>query len=139
MDATLELLSAPVGTNENSVPLHLQNTALLSLGGMARSLIQRNPPLANQITNFLAVALDHVAGRSTSSRLRRSADTAENTLFHVVLLDSIGNSKFPGFLPRLVDHVTNHQNSLAVKHASVKAIGQYKSQEVCKNCNSPRA
>ena len=136
MEATLRLLPTPLGTGVGVVSPHLQHVALLSLGGMAKILTQQhNIQLANQIMDVLSLALDHVTDSSSStSRLRRSVDGDEATnqlsLLHAVVLDSIGNSMAPRFLPRLVDHVTTDHGSLALKHAAVKAIGRYQSNEV---------
>jgi HEAT repeat protein len=77
--------------------------------------------------------LDHVTGRASSSRLRRSSvdDTNTDTLLRASLLDSIGNSGDPNLFPRLVEHVTG-EDSLGIKHAAVKAIGRYDTSQVCK-------
>ena len=99
---------------------------------MARVLTQQDPDLANQIADDLSSVLDHVTGKSSSSRLRRSTVGLEqDPLLNLTLLDSFGNSRAPRLLPLLVDHVTDVRGgSLATKHAAVKAIGRYESTEV---------
>lgn len=113
------------------VSSNLQHSAILSLGGMAKVLTRHNPDLANEITDVLSSILDHVTGRTSSSRLRRSSAerTTEPSLLRAALLDSIGNSQDPRLFTRLVDHVTSG-DSLTVKHAALKAIGRYDSVEV---------
>lgn len=132
VDATVHLLSAPLGTGMGVVSPHLQHIAILSLGGMARVLNQLNPVLANQVADILESALDYViSGDSASSRLRRaSREVLSGTLLHASLLDNIGNSRSPRLFPRLVGHVTRDEESLAIKHAAVKAIGRYETAEV---------
>ncbi len=137
MDATVAVLSAPLeGAGQGGVvTTHLQHSALLSLGSMARMLTQQNqePALADEITDILGSVLDHVTGHAPSSRLRRDigANSANSdiALLRATVLDSIGNSGAERLFPRLVDHVSQ-PGSLAVKHAAVKAIARFESAEV---------
>lgn len=122
-----------MGTQRGTVTADLQHTVLLSLGGMAGMLTQQDPDLANHITDVLSSVLDHVTGHTSSSRLRRSSVAVEeDPLLHAILLDSVGNSKSARLLPLLIDHVTG-EGSLTTKHAAVKAIGRYESEEASKN------
>ena len=138
VDATVALLSAPLdgaGQEGGVVTSHLQHSALLSLGAMARLLNQQNrdSSLAHEIVDILGSVLDHVTGHAPSSRLRRDINAESVDLDHPLLratvLDSIGNSGAERLFPRLVDHVTGPGN-LAAKHAAVKAIARFNSAEV---------
>ena len=137
MDAAVNLLSTPLeGVGQGGVvTTHLQHSALLSLGSMARVLTQQNrdSTLVDEITEILGSVLDHVTGHAPSSRLRRdlSADSADSSdaLLRATVLDSIGNSGDERLFSRLEDHVTQ-PGSLAVKHAAVKAMARFQSAEV---------
>lgn len=135
VDASLALLSSPLGSGVGSITPHLQHIIKLSLGSMAGLLTQQDPLLAKQVTDILGVELDHITGlnpSSSSSRLRRSADVGNaDPLLHAVVLDSIGNAQAPQLLDGLVRHLTD-ESSLTVKHSAVKALGRYQSEEVCR-------
>ncbi len=50
-----------------------------------------------------------------------------------MLIDSLGNARDEASLPTLVSHMTDGESTatkLNVKHAAVRAVGQYVSEEV---------
>jgi len=137
VDTTLSLLLSPLGSEVSSesgfISPHLQHVAILSLGGMTEVLSHHNPQLANQIKSFLQTELDHASGRAgstSSSRLRRSADTGpQDPALHAIILDSVGNARASELQEGVVTDLSSG-SSLSVKHAAVKALGKFETVEV---------
>ena len=49
---------------------------------------------------------------------------------HAVLIDSIGNARAPQSQSLLLEHVTGSHDNLAAKHAAVKALQGYDTEQV---------
>ena len=108
----------------------LRQSALLTLGGMANHLRSKQGNLSSSIVQSLHSALDHYSS-TESQRLRRSPDGLANPSLHAVLLDSIGNARALQSQSILIDHMNSNHGNLAAKHAAVKALQSYDTEEVC--------
>ena len=111
------------------VPTSLHQSALLALGGMARHLRSKHENLSNSIVNRLHSALSQHSS-SEPQRLRRSLNGLHEPSLHAVLIDSIGNARAPQSQSLLVEHVTGSHDNLPAKHAAVKALQGYDTEEV---------
>ena len=112
------------------VATSLHQSALLALGGMARHLRNKHESLYNSIVERLHSALSTRFSSSESDRLRRSVNGLHESSLHAVVIDSIGNAQAPQSQPLLLEHVTGSHDNLAAKHAAVKALQGYDTEEV---------
>ena len=65
--------------------------------------------------------------------MRRSTNGLSTNIgssLHAVLIDSIGNARALQSQSLLVEHVTSSHGNLAAKHAAVKALQGYNTEEV---------
>lgn len=111
------------------VSASLRQSALLALGGMARHLRSNHENLSNSIVEELHSALSQFSS-SDAPRLRRSTDGHHDHSLHAVLIDSIGNARALQSQTLLMDHVTGSHGNLAAKHAAVKALQGFDTEEV---------
>lgn len=122
------LRSIAFGNQEVTGNLH--QSALLALGGIARHLRNKNEDLSNSIVESLHSALNQYSSSSNPQRLRRSSDELSHHSLQAVLIDSIGNARAIQSQALLVEHVTGSHDNLAAKHAAVKALQGYDTEEV---------
>lgn len=113
---------------------NLHQSALLALGGIARHIRNKNEDLSNSIVETLHSALNQHSS-SKSQRLRRSSDGLNHHSLQAVLIDSIGNARALQSQALLLEHVTGSHDNLAAKHAAVKALQHYDTEEVHKTTN----
>lgn len=110
----------------------LHQSALLALGGMAKHLRNEHKNLSDSIVERLHSALRQYSSPEPE-RPRRSSDDLSTTVgssLHAVLIDSIGNARALQSQSLLVEHVTRSDGNLAAKHAAVKALQGYDTEEV---------
>ena len=116
------------------IPGDLHQRALLTLGGMAKHLRNKHGNLSDSIVERLHSALRQYSASSEPERLRRSTDhlspSISGSSLHAVLIGSIGNARALQSQSLLVEHVTGSQCNLAAKHAAVKALQGYDTEEV---------
>ena len=114
------------------VPVGLHQSTLLALGGMAKHLRSEHQNLSDSIVERLHSALRQFSSQEPE-RVRRSTDhlsTSIGSSLHAVLIDSIGNARALQSQSLLVEHVTGSHGNLAAKHAAVKALQGYDTDEV---------
>lgn len=116
------------------IPAALHQSALLTLGGMAKHLRNKHENLSDSIVEILHSALRQYSASPEPERLRRSTDPLSTSTgsrsLHAVLIDSIGNARALQSQSLLVEHVTGSHGNLAAKHAAVKALQGYDTEEV---------
>lgn len=99
---------------------------------MAKQLRNEQKNLSDNIVERLHSALRQYSSPEPE-RLRRSSNSQSTTVgssLHAVLIDSIGNARALQSQPLLVEHVTGSHGNLAAKHAAVKALQGYDTEEV---------
>ena len=130
--AIVDTVSRLAFGSEGDTSAGLHQRALLALGGMARHLRSKHENLSNSIVERLHSALTRHSS-SEPQRLRRSSNglsTSVGSGLHAVLIDSIGNARALQSQSLLVEHVTGSHGNLAAKHAAVKALQGYDTEEV---------
>ena len=118
---------------DEDVPTGLHQSALLTLGGIAKHLRSKHESVSDSIVERLHSALRQYSSSQEPERVRRSTDLLSRSTgssLHAVLIDSIGNARALQSQSLLVEHVTSSHGNLAAKHAAVKALQGYDTEEV---------